>query len=282
MNGEARYNSSGSETETPVPDTRFKRYVFHEKLPDELRLKFRDPEALLHEARPVKNSRSTTAGIFVVSGESFFIKRSNVPHFFDRVRRIGRLSRAERNRKIGDAITRLGIRVPTVWMTLSATFWGMPEASYLITECFPEPMTVAQNLPALLAEPGGFPALANRMCAIMLKLHQHGIEHSDLKLVNWLAIRRPDHAGFELGLFDFDGGKLHRTGCSPAVRRKELARVASSSIIELKRAKLGTELDAAAMAKLWSNAYFQAGGPDFSGDERYGARVLKYLGHRGA
>lgn len=274
--GETAYNFTGSCCpENPDWDCLWKRYRFAPALSEELKLKFRNPEQLLREAELVKNSRSTTAGIFTADSRKFFIKRSNTPNLTDRLRRIGRRSRAEVNLKITRLLGQLGIRAPEVLMTLSTAPCGLPGASYLVTEYFPEPMNAAENLAAMLAS-APLENWVGRMTRIMVTLHDAGIAHGDLKLVNWLAL--PDGNGdFELGLFDFDGTAVSSDGCDARLRRKELARVVSSLKLELDRRSLLPELDIAELNRLCCEHYAVAGGPDFSGDGRLLNRVLKFL-----
>lgn len=169
--GETAYNfTGGCCPENPDWDCLWKRYRFASGLSEELELKFRNPEQLLREAELVKNSRSTTAGIFTIGMHKFFIKRSNTPKLSDRLRRIGRRSRAEVNLRITRLIGALGIRAPEVLMTLSTAPGGLPGASYLITEYFPDPMNAAQNLSAMLAA-APLERWARRMAKVMVAIH---------------------------------------------------------------------------------------------------------------
>ena len=111
-------------------NTRFKRCSFAPALAAELQEFFADGEGLLQKSRIIKNSRSTSAGIFRLNGTEYFIKRSNIKGFGCGVRRIGRMSRAARNKLVTDRISVLGIRTPVIYAALETMPWGLPGASY--------------------------------------------------------------------------------------------------------------------------------------------------------
>lgn len=258
-----------------------KRFVFAPGLAPGLRDAFRDAELLLRSARPVKVSRSTTAGIVAAEGVSYFVKRSNVPTLLDRVRRIGRLSRAQRNLLASERLAVLGIRVPKVLMALTTTLHGLPGPSYLVTEFLPRPMTVHEALPAMLErQPPEY--WARKMAALMELLHRGGIVHGDLKMVNFLAVASPEEAdGFTLGLLDFDGTKLGTRPVSRRARRKELARAVSSCFLRLARPETGGVPELETLLRNWCDGYWEAGGTDFRGDRKLDKQVRAFLERAG-
>ena len=269
-------NKPDAVPENPMWDTRFKSYAFADGLAEELCAIFRDAEGLLLQSRVVKNSRSTTAGIFTVNGVDYFVKRSNVNSFFERVKRIGRQPRSMRNLQVTNKLEQLGIAVPQIFMTLSTAPGLLPGASYLITECFPEPMTAANNLTALLESAGSERNLASKIAQMACKLHDNGVEHGDFKLNNILNICCPD-GSFKLGLFDFDGSVLYAGSCPDNVRIKELARIASSYFMRCCDLELAAAGDFTRMIRLWAEVYAQCGAKDFSGNSKYLRRCRKFL-----
>ena len=256
-------------------DTRFKRCSFAPALAPELQEVFADAEELLQKSRIIKNSRSTSAGIFRLNGTEYFVKRSNVNGFFESLRRIGRMSRAVRNKLITDQISSLGIRTPAIYAALETMPWGLPGASYLITESFPHPMTVASVLGKILPD-SNFDRqdLIGRIAAMAVKLHDNGIEHGDFKLNNVLAYYNAEGA-LELGLFDFDGSVLYRKPCRKSVRIRELARLASSMFIRC--CELDCECDFSENLRCWAKAYAAVGGADYSLDKDYYRRTIKFV-----
>ena len=260
----------------PLWNTRFKSCVFADDIAEELCGKFRDAELLLQNSTIIKNSRSTTAGIFHLHGIDYFIKRSNVNSFFERVKRIGRTPRALRSYHISAFLEKLGVRVPRVFMAMTTLPGGLPGASYLITEAFPQPMTVSNNLPRLLEFYGSCEKTAQAIADLAHKVHDAGLEHGDFKLNNILFADHADNS-FELGLFDFDGTILHRTSCSYKVRCRELARIASSYFLRGCDLAFCTGKDAGENARMWAKAYARGGKFDFAGDKTYMRRYEDFL-----
>ena len=262
----------------PGWNTRFKTCVFADDLSGSLRQIFQDAEACLAQAVMVKNSRSTPAGIFVAEGQKFFIKRSNVNSLPERLRRIGRISRAMRNWQMAAELSAIGIRTPRVYMALSTYPWLLPGASYLIIECLPESITAQDYLQELFLEPGQLEGAVAKITAMLYRMHNHGIEHGDLKLSNILAW--PDAGGmFHFGVFDLDGSVKHRQGCSHAVRCGELARAASSCIIclETLTGKVMAPAQRQAIIAAWAHGYNLAGGADYTQDKDYCRKLKKFI-----
>lgn len=260
----------------PAWNTRFKSYVFADDLNSDLRAAFRDAEGLLAGAELIKNSRSTTAGIFRLNGTEYFIKRSNVNSFFDRLRRIGRMSRADRNLVISNVLTKAGVRVPEIFMVLSTAPGALPGASYLITEAFSRPMTANGTMQQMLECYGSHRKLVEELSGMANKIHNAGVEHGDFKMNNILSIAGKN-GGFELGVFDFDGSILHKKSCINQVRRADLARMASSYFLRCHTLGIYSEKDFSANARLWAEVYAGFGNADFSNDKQYLQRQISFL-----
>ena len=257
-------------------NTRFKSCAFAPGLAPELCEAFCQAEELLQASSIVKNSRSTTAGIFSLNGKDYFIKRSNVNSFCERIKRIGRMPRPERNKLVSDFLAQLGIRVPEVFMTMATYPGKLPGAGYLITEAFPHPMTVSNNMPRLLEFYGSSGKVIEVLAAMAHKIHDAGVEHGDFKMNNILFADN-QNGSFELGLFDFDGTILHNRSCSRKERGRELARMASSYF--LRGCELGfyAEADAVNNLREWAKAYAACGKWDFMTEKTYLARYSSFL-----
>jgi len=275
MQGAAPAENKSVAAANPLWRSCCKHYVFADTLSDELRGAFRDAERLLAGADLIKNSRSTTAGIFSLNGKKYFIKRSNATGWFERLRRCGRLSRAERNWKMAAELQKIGVRTPEVYMAL-ATGKFLPGACYLITENLEPPMNIAQNLVEMLNFYRQPEALFKEICRLAFKLHENGFLHGDLKLSNFLALRQAD-GSFELGLFDLDGSVKLSCKASEFKRIKELARMASSYLhCALYQNLVGKE-DIASILRQWAEAYQAVGGRDYSENPQYLRRAEKFL-----
>ena len=260
----------------PHWNTRFKRYTFADELNDDLRKLFSNAESLLMQSALLKNSRSTTAGIFVLDGKEYFIKRSNVNSLGDRLRRIGRLPRSTRNLLAAQKLEEINILTPKVYMSLETGHFMLPGACYLITEAYPKPITAGDNLEALLEYFNGVDALAEAVCKVVIKMHCSSMTHGDLKMNNILALRNPD-GGFKLGLFDLDGVCWHGSTCPEQVIIKELARMASSFCWTARYFNIFDESKFAESILAWSKAYASVGGKDYSQDESFRQRIAKFL-----
>ena len=258
-------------------NTRFKRYTFAPMLDADLQKLFCNAEELLQQSRIVKNSRSTSAGIFSVNGTEYFIKRSNLNSLMERVRRIGRMSRAARNWMVDARVRSAGIVTPTIYASIDTAPGGLPGASYLITECFPLPINAGSKfiLADLLESFGNDQRrMIQHLVQLAVKLHANGIEHGDLKLHNVLALRQAS-GEFKLGLFDFDGSLLYDEACADAARIRDLARMASSMFIRC--CDTGIECDYRTNLLTWAAEYAAAGGPDYTENLQYHRRAAKLL-----
>ncbi|MBQ7207700.1 MAG: phosphotransferase [Lentisphaeria bacterium] len=113
-------------------------------------------------------------------------------------------------------LAELGIPTPQVLAALRRSRHGLPQYDYLVTEALPASAVFADKLP--LTE-----ALAEKLTALLARLHGAGIEHGDASLRNFYR----DETG-TFGVIDLDAC---RVGPAPLPRRRrirELARLASS------------------------------------------------------
>ena len=257
-------------------NTRFKSYAFADDLSEDLRNAFCNAEDLLCNAELIKNSRSTTAGIFVVAGTRYFIKRSNVYTFVERLRRVGRLPRALRNMFIARELKKISVKTPEVLMALSTRPHGLPGASYLITEYLPDPMNLAEQLPEMITHYNSQKRLFLEVCRMVVKMHRAGIEHGDLKMVNILALA-DDDSGYELGVFDLDGSRKFSAPCSEHVCCREVARLASSFYLTMQSMDHEKLYDCRIIADEWLQAYREAGGRDLGSQRYYYQKMEKFL-----
>ena len=260
----------------PLWNTRFKDYAFAEDLEDTLREHFFNAEELLMQSAPIKNSRSTTAGIFRLNETDYFIKRSNVNGLFNRLRRLGTISRAMRNAIMARELEKIGVLTPKVFLALDTRPYKLPGSSYLITECFPGKINVAGNMKALREFFGSNQAFISNLAGLAVKLHNNGIEHGDLKITNILALK--DAAGaFRLGVFDLDGCCRHAGKFPDSVRIRELARVASAYFIMSYNLGFYEKEDEMENRKLFLQSYAEHGGGNFAGNQDFHRRIEKFF-----
>lgn len=276
MQGVTELNKRNLAPANPHWNTRFKRYAFADGLSEELQESFRDAEALVQHAELIKNSRSTTAGIFSLNNKKYFIKRSNVNRLSERLRRIGRLPRSTRNLLAAEKLARIGILTPKVYLSLETGSHLLPAASYLITEYYPRPMSAGENLADLLEYFGSAEKFADAVCAMIINMHCNSMTHGDLKMSNIMAVKDSD-GKFKLGLFDLDGVLWHGSSCPEKTVIKELARLASSFCLTGLDHRIFDVSKAADYLRIWSRAYAKAGGIDYTLNAHYRRRLAGFM-----
>ena len=276
MQGVTELNKRNLAPANPHWNTRFKRYAFADGLSEELQESFRDAESLVLRADMIKNSRSTTAGIFSFNDKRYFIKRSNVNSVWERIRRIGRLPRSTRNLLAAEKLTTIGIFTPKVYLSLETGSHLLPAASYLITEYYPRPMSAGENLADLLEYFGSAEKFADAVCAMIINMHCNSMTHGDLKMSNIMAVKDSD-GKFKLGLFDLDGVLWHGSSCPEKMVIKELARLASSFCLTGLDHRIFDVSKAADYLRIWSRAYAKAGGIDYTDNALYRQRLAGFM-----
>ena len=260
----------------PLWNTRFKSYAFAEDLDNTLRESFSDAEELLMQSAVIKNSRSTTAGIFRLNETDYFIKRSNVNSLLSRLRRLGTVSRAMRNAIMAGELEKIGVLTPKVYLALDTRPCGLPGSSYLITECFPGKITVAGNMKELQDFFGSNQAFIDHLAGLAADLHNNGIEHGDFKITNILAIKAAD-GKFKLGVFDLDGCRKYNRCCPESVRIRELARVASAYFIMSYNLGYYEKEDEAENRRLFLQSYAGHGGGNFAENQDFHRRIERFF-----
>ena len=276
MQGVNSENKTDKIPANPQWDTRFRSYAFAEDLDNALRESFLNAEELLMQSAVIKNSRSTTAGIFRLNGTDYFIKRSNVNGISSGLRRLGTLSRAMRNAVMARELENIGVLTPKVYLALDTRPYGLPGSSYLITECFPGKITAAGNMKELRDFYGSNQAFIGKLADLAADLHNNGIEHGDFKLTNILAVKAAD-GSFRLGVFDLDGCRKYKQGCPESVRIRELARVASAYFIMSCNLGYYKDEDEAENRKLFLQSYADRGGGNFAENQDFHRRIEKFF-----
>ena len=276
MQGVNRLERLNDAPVNPAWNTRFKRYAFADGISDELKDAFRDAEGLILRAELIKNSRSTTAGIFSLNDKKYFIKRSNVNSLSERIRRIGRVPRSTRNLLAAEKLTEIGILTPKVYLSLETGSNFLPAACYLITEAYPHPMTAGKNFAELIKFFNGEENLVETICAMVIKMHCSSLTHGDLKSSNIMAIKDAD-GSFQLGLFDLDGVQWHGSSCPEKAVVKDLARMASSFCLDGSYYNIFDKSKFADYCRIWSKAYAAVGGVDYTANALYHQRLKRFM-----
>jgi tRNA A-37 threonylcarbamoyl transferase component Bud32 len=120
-------------------------------------------------------------------GPHLLLRRLNYGRLSHRLRDWFRPSRAQRAFRWGLALEAAEVRTPRVVAASEDRWWRMPLRAFLLTEEVPG----ARNLTEYLGQPGsGSDSFADRLGAVIGRLHQAGFSHRDLTGSNILVDRQ--------------------------------------------------------------------------------------------
>ena len=154
----------------------------------------------------------------------FFVKRYNLPGWWNQLRRPWRGGRPERVLLVTETLLAHELMaVPVVAALSEKSASGIRD--YLITEIFPAGMCEADKvLPLPGSDDGGWQQLLTGILPVVAQWHNAGVEHGDLNLRNICVT-----ADFsQVCPIDLDGGIIHRRRLPPGAVVRELGRLASA------------------------------------------------------
>ncbi|MDD5597414.1 MAG: lipopolysaccharide kinase InaA family protein [Victivallaceae bacterium] len=231
-------------------------------------------DSLLRNAKLDKDSHSTTAGVVELDGKKYFLKRYNNRNLQRKLKNSVRQTRPFRVLRSSQLISAVGILTPEVYAALNYRRGLLIESSYLLSS-FIESAKTANHFIERLAEKENFEDFAGKICQVLVKIHNTGIMHGDVKISNILI--KYDGGSCELGLLDLDASHYYNNALSRRRRIRDLARLISSYFLSCKSRDLKVPgLDE--LIEYFAGRYHTVSGISLHGDRLI--RRTEYLSKR--
>ena len=245
------------------------------KLSAEALEKFQEFDSLLQTVKLDKDSNSTTAGVIELDGKKFFLKRYNNKNFKRKLKNSVRQTRPFKVLKTSQVIGATGIFTPEIYAALNYRRGLLLESSYLLSSFLNSAETAAKVIKSLSGK-DKFEIFVDRICDLLVKLHDAGIFHGDVKTSNIIVISNDDKS-YDLGLLDLDGSHCYSEALVAKKRTYDLARLISSYFLTCKNRKIAIKnLDE--LIDYFSQQYSNISGIDLPEDRLI--RRTKYLSSR--
>lgn len=196
---------------------------------------FHDLDLLLQTIELEKDSNSTTAGVIELDGEKYFLKRYNNKNFKRKLKNSIRQTRPFKVLKTSQVISAAGIFTPEIYAALNYRRGLLLESSYLLS-AFLDCVKTANKVIERLSGEEKFEIFADKICQLLVKIHDAGIFHGDVKISNIMVISNDDNS-YDLGLIDLDGSHCYPEALSTKKRTYDLARLISSYFLTCKGKK---------------------------------------------
>jgi len=184
------------------------------------------PDLLLQDTKLDKDSRSTTAGVVELDGKKYFLKRYNNKNFKKKLTNSVRQTRPFRVLKTSQSLSEAGVFTPEIYAALNYRHGLLLESSYLLSSYMQSAKTAGQMIESLVGEEKRA-VFAEKVCQMLVKMHDAGILHGDVKTSN-IIVKPNDDATYDLGLLDLDGSHCYTEALPAKKRSYDLARLISS------------------------------------------------------
>lgn len=207
-------------------------------------------------------------GVTVQAGKNgkWFVKRFCHRTLLKAAAHLFKISRPLNCLRAAEGLDKAGIDTPQVAAALRKYRGLLPEFDYLITVDINGKAVFADKMPLTVE-------LADDLTALLVKMHNAGIEHGDVNLRN---IYRS--VSGEWGVIDLDSCRIFKQALGIRRRRRELARLASSFIkIAVKRGE--TDMREREAALLFLKLYHERSGIDLDAGA-YWKRVVYLTGRK--
>ena len=188
---------------------------------------FTEFDAMIRDGNRTKVSKESSAAVCSIPGEkSIFVKRNGVNSLKFAVRYFFLPARVFRAALAAVRIEEAGVPTPRVFAVGEKRRARFLLAGYLVTEAVDacDLMSYVIDRPDA---PAGIPAIVRKAAHVAAALHDHGIYHGDLKLVN--LYRTGDSA--PCGVWDLDSAQLFSGEVPHKLAVRELGRIVSSILI---------------------------------------------------
>ena len=188
---------------------------------------FAEADVMIRDGNRAKTSVTSSAAVCTIpGGQRIFVKRNGVGSLKFAVRYFFIPARVFRAALAAVRVEEAGVPTPRVFAVGEKRRARFLLAGYLVTEAADacDLMSYVIDRPDA---PAGMPAVIRESARIAATLHNHGIYHGDLKLVN--LYRTADDA--PCGVWDLDSAQLFPGEVPRELIVRELGRIASSVLI---------------------------------------------------
>jgi hypothetical protein len=190
--------------------------------------RFSGIDDLIRDGSRMKTSVESCAAVFTLpGGKKIFIKRNSNRGLGFTVKYFFIPARVFRAALAASRVEEAGIRTPRVLAAGEKRRAHILLAGYIITDAVTDAYDLMRYVITRPDAPEGMPALIRDAARIAAALHDHGIYHGDLKLVN--LYRTSDHE--PCGIWDLDSAQLFAEKVPRGLVVRELGRIVSSILI---------------------------------------------------
>jgi len=221
------------------------------------------PDLLLQESQLDKDSKSTTAGMVELDGNKYFLKRYNNKNFKRKLKNSVRQTRPFKVLTTSQELSAAGILTPEVYAALNYRRGLLLESSYLLSAFLDSARTAGQVIERFVGEEK-LEVFADKICQVMVKMHDAGIMHGDVKTSN-IIVKPNDDNSYDLGLLDLDSSRCYPEALPEKRRSRDLARLISSYFLTCKHGDFEVKgLDE--LIKCFARKYYDISEIDLQGD----------------
>ena len=224
-------------------------------------------DQLLQKAKLDKDSGSTTAGVIELDGRKYFLKRYNNKNFKRKLKNSIRQTRPFKVLKTSQVVRKSGVFAPEVYAALNYRRGLLIESSYLLCSVLETAQPANQTIEKITGKENSNQFI-DRACHTLVKIHDAGILHGDVKISNILIIANDDNC-YKTGLLDFDGSKCYSEALSERRRIRDLARLISSYLLTCKHRELPVK-NLKELSLCFAKKYHEISGIDL-----FGQRLLQ-------
>jgi tRNA A-37 threonylcarbamoyl transferase component Bud32 len=234
-----------------------------------------EPDLLLDDVELEKDSRSTTAGAIELDGIKYFLKRYNNKNFRRKLKNSLRETHPFKVLRHSQILSASGVFTPEVFAALNYRRGLLLESSYLLCSFLGSATTAGKAIERLAGEKS-FEIFSDKICELLIKIHDAGILHGDVKTSN-IIIKPESGDNYVLGLLDLDGSHCYSEALPPKKRSYDLARLISSYFLSCKNKSLAVK-DLDELCECFAEKYCVMSGVELSMDRL--VRRTKYLSSR--
>lgn len=213
----------------------------------------KEPGRFISLVEPVlKDSRTTFAGLIKLDEQSFFLKKYNNKGLRHSLRYLFRVPRPLKSFRNSWLFTRCRVPVPETFAASCSWKNGLLDCGYIVCEFFTDSIPTLDFHRELHADDDLKKRFAETVMDYLVKLHENGITHGDLKMSN-IFVRKKENGDYNYGFWDLDAARIESKPVNMKKRIMELARVISS-FIEI-AGRLEIKADMAGSTELFTGPY---------------------------